>query len=157
MKSTKSLLVSLQEKYITPKAYCKCGNFRVGLFSRFCLLRENYPNAKILPIILCLYEENRSSIVKIPPTLNVLTTFWRNFPPAKITTITVITRNNRLSYFSFRFVSFRFFFVSFSFVSLFISLFSFSFFLFVFPFFSLQVPSVILKVKTYWEWLENLN
>ena len=49
--------------------YCKRGNFRVGVifaFSRFCLLRENYPHAKIKPI--CLYEGNRSIIVKITPT-----------------------------------------------------------------------------------------
>ena len=37
-----------------------------------------------------LYEGNRSSIVKITPTWNVLPTFSRNFPPAKITTFTVL-------------------------------------------------------------------
>ena len=35
------------------------------LFSCFCLLRENYPHVKIKPI--CLYEWNRSSVVKIIP------------------------------------------------------------------------------------------
>ena len=38
--------------------YCKRGNFRVGVifaFSRFCLLRENYPHVKIKPI--CLMKE----------------------------------------------------------------------------------------------------
>ena len=57
-------------------------------FSRFCLLRENYPHAKIKTI--CLYEGKRSSTVKITPMWNVLPTFSRNFPPAKITTFTVI-------------------------------------------------------------------
>ena len=71
-------------------SYCKRGNFRVGVifaFSRFCLLPENYPHAKIKPI--CLYEGNTSSIVKITPTWNVSPMFSRNFPPAKITTFTV--------------------------------------------------------------------
>ena len=51
------------------------------MFYALCLLRENYPHAKIKPI--CLYEGNRSSIVKITPTWNVLWTFSRNFPPCE--------------------------------------------------------------------------
>ena len=65
--------------------YCKHGNFRVREF--FAFFRENYPHAKIKPI--CLYEGNMSSIMKITPTWNVLPTFLRTFPPAKITTFTV--------------------------------------------------------------------
>ena len=80
--------------------YCKHGNFRVGpIFAFFALrlLRENYPYAKIKPI--CLYEGN-SSIVKITPTWNVLPTFSRNFPPAKITTFTVCEIEPRCHLFS---------------------------------------------------------
>ena len=53
----------------------------------FGLLCENYPHMKIKPI--CLYEGNRSSIVKITPTWNALPTFSRNLPPAKITTFSL--------------------------------------------------------------------
>ena len=73
-----------------PYIYCKRGNFRVGVIfaiSRYCLIRENFPHAKIKPI--WLYERNMSRIVKITPTWKVLPTFSRNFPPAKITTFTV--------------------------------------------------------------------
>ena len=60
------------------------------IFAFFAMFffRENYPHAKIKPI--CLYEGNSSIIVKITPTWNVLQTFSRNFPPAKITTFTVL-------------------------------------------------------------------
>ena len=62
-------------------------------FSRFCFFCENYPHVKIKPI--CLYEGNRSSIIKITPTWNILPTFSRNFPLAKITTFTLyIDRNS---------------------------------------------------------------
>ena len=61
---------------------------KIFAFLRLCLLHKNYPNAKIKPI--CLYEINRSSIVKITPALMFLPTFSRNFPPAKITTIIVV-------------------------------------------------------------------
>ena len=72
------------------QGYCKLGNFHVGvIFVFFALLSSprKLPHAKIKPI--CLYEGNRSSIVIINPTWNVLPTFSRNFPPAKITTFTV--------------------------------------------------------------------
>ena len=68
--------------------YCKRGNFCMGVIvAFFALLRENYPHAKIKP--LCLYEGNSSSTVKITTTWNVLPTYSRTFPPAKITTFTV--------------------------------------------------------------------
>ena len=60
-------------------------------FLRFCLPRENYSHAKIKPI--CIYEGNRSSFVKITPTCNVLPTFLRNFPLAKISTFIVPSFN----------------------------------------------------------------
>ena len=55
---------------------------------RFCHLCENYPHAKIKP--MCLYEENRSCIMKITPMWKVLPTFLQNFPIVKITTFTVL-------------------------------------------------------------------
>ena len=61
--------------------------FAWGSFSRFCLLCEIYPHAKIK--LICLYEGNMSSIMKNTPTWNALTTFSRNFLLAKITTFTV--------------------------------------------------------------------
>ena len=64
--------------------------FAWELFSRFSLLCKNYSHAKIK--LICLYEGNMSSIVKITPTWNVLSTFSWDFPPAKITTFTVIQR-----------------------------------------------------------------
>ena len=65
-------------------SYCKRGNFLVGAIFA---LRENYPHVKIK--LICLYEGN-SSIVKITPTWNVLPTYSRNFPLAKITMFTVL-------------------------------------------------------------------
>ena len=73
-----SITEYLVQGYIATK-YCKCGNVSIGLFlcfSRFCLLRKNYPHLKIRPI--CLYECKRIRIVKITPTWNVLPTFSRN-------------------------------------------------------------------------------
>ena len=64
--------------------YCKSGNFRIGgNFRVFVFFANNYPNAKIKP--LNLYEGNRSRIMKITQTWNVLPTFLWNFLPAKIT------------------------------------------------------------------------
>ena len=72
----------------------KRGHFRVGVifafFARLSFSRK-LPHAKIKP--KCLYVGNRSSIVKITPTWNVLRTFSRNFPPAKITTFTVLDQS----------------------------------------------------------------
>ena len=82
--------------------YCKGGHFHVGVifhvFLRFRFLCKNYSLAKIKPI--CLYEGNRSSIVKITPMWNVLPIVSQNYPPAKITTFTVgeisFKRNSQL-------------------------------------------------------------
>ena len=63
--------------------------FAWGVIFAFLSSSRKLPHAKIKPI--CIYEGNRSSIVKITPTWNVLPTFSRNFPPAKITTFTVTT------------------------------------------------------------------
>ena len=40
------------------------------MFFKFLSLRENYPHVKIKPI--CLYERNKSSIMKITPTWNTM-------------------------------------------------------------------------------------
>ena len=61
-------------------------------FTCFSILRNNYPHAKIKPI--WLYEENRSSIVKITPWWNVFPLFSRNFPPAKITSFSIMVNEN---------------------------------------------------------------
>ena len=50
---------------------------------------QKLPHVNIKPI--CLHEGNGRRIVKITPTWNVLQTFSRNFPPAKITTFTVLS------------------------------------------------------------------
>ena len=48
------------------------------LWLHFCLLRENYPHAKIKSI--CLYEVNGSSIVKLPPREMSYQHFREKFP-----------------------------------------------------------------------------
>ena len=55
--------------------YCNCGNFCVGvIFAFFTLyLCKNYPHAEMKP--MWIYEGNRSSIMIITPTWNVLRTF----------------------------------------------------------------------------------
>ena len=63
-------------------------NFRVFRASVF--FAKNSSHGKIKPMCTCLYEGNRSSIVNITQTRNVLLTFSRNFPSAKITTFTVL-------------------------------------------------------------------
>ena len=76
--------------WVTTFWYCKRGsNFRV--FRALVFFAKITPHAKIKPI--CLYEENRSGIVKITPTWNVLPTFSRNFPPAKITHLQYLSDN----------------------------------------------------------------
>ena len=50
-------------------------------FLRICLLRENYQYAKIKPI--CLYEGNRSSIVKQPSNEMSCQHFSEIFPNRK--------------------------------------------------------------------------
>ena len=61
--------------------YCKHGNFRMGVIFAFLgalVFFAKFTPCEIKPI--CLYEGNRSSIVKITPMWNVLPTFSRNFP-----------------------------------------------------------------------------
>ena len=67
--------------------YHKRGNFCVGVFFALLSSSRKYPHTKITAI--CLYEGNKHNIVKITPTCDVLPTFLRNFPPAKITTFTL--------------------------------------------------------------------
>ena len=88
------MIISLEEMINVSKVVTvNVEIFAWGLFSRFSrfrLLPENYPHAKIKP--KCLYEGNMTSFVKITPMRNVLPTYSRNFPPAKITTFTVVLR-----------------------------------------------------------------
>ena len=72
--------------------FSRGGNFRV--FRTLVFFAKIYPHAKIKPI--CLYEGNRSSIVKITPMENVLPMFSRNFPPAKITMFTELMFNQNI-------------------------------------------------------------
>ena len=65
------------------------GNFRVWvIFALLSSSRKLPPRENKTHIYF--YERNRSSIVKITPTWSVLPTFSWNFPPAKITTFTVM-------------------------------------------------------------------
>ena len=68
-------------------ANCKHGNVRVGVILALFSSSRILPHAKLKPIYL--YEENRSVIVKITPTWNVLPMFSLNIPPATITTFIV--------------------------------------------------------------------
>ena len=65
----------------------------VNVGSNFHVFRALVFFAKITPFenktYMPLYVGNRSSIVKITPTWNVLPTFLQNFPQAKMTTFTV--------------------------------------------------------------------
>ena len=82
------LLVLMYSKFCD--LYCNHGNCRVVVTFALCLLRENYLHAKIKPI--CLYEGNRSSIVKFTPTWDVLPLYaniFAKFSSVKITTFTV--------------------------------------------------------------------
>ena len=82
---------SLSWRRMENMKYCKRRIFRVGLvFAFFAHLSSSRKlrDVKIKPI--CLYEGNRSSIVKITPTWNVLPAFSRHDPLAKITTFTVL-------------------------------------------------------------------
>ena len=81
-------------KHVYITSYCKRENFRVGvIFAFFVLLsfsqklppRENKTHMPLWRKYTCM-----SGIVKIIPTWNISPTFSRNFPPAKITTFTVL-------------------------------------------------------------------